>query len=106
MLHLLAQIPFPPPVSHASPWELAQAWAVVFVALGGATGLVILTRAFAQRLAGGQREPEVASAEVAELRDSVQHLTGRVGELEERIDFAERLLARERDAERLKGPKA
>jgi len=106
MLHLLAQIPLPPPVHHATPWELAQAWAVVFVALGGASGFVILMRAWAQRLSASQREPEVSPADVAELRDGVQHLGGRVGELEERIDFAERLLARERDAERLKGPKA
>jgi ubiquinone biosynthesis protein UbiJ len=98
------QLP-PPGVPHESAWLIAQSIAVVLATLGGVTGALMLIRALAQRLARPHQEA-LPSAEVAELHDTVQHLTGRVGELEERIDFAERLLARERDADRLKGPKA
>lgn len=100
----IIQLP-PPGVPHASPWEIAQSIAIVIVALGGVTGALMFVRALAQRLGHPRVEPS-AGPEVVELRDTMQHLSGRVGELEERIDFAERLLARERDAERLKGPKA
>jgi hypothetical protein len=36
-------------------------------------------------------------AEVAELRQSLEAMQRRIGELEERVDFAERLLAKPRD---------
>ena len=42
-------------------------------------------------------------AEADQLRDQVERLAGDVAELQERVDFTERLLARQRDAERLKG---
>jgi hypothetical protein len=42
--------------------------------------------------------------EAAELRQSIEALQNRLAEVEERIDFAERLLATHRDAERLEAP--
>ena len=106
---MLQGTPLPPiiqlPPHGASPWVLAQAIALVVATLGGVAGVLLLIRAVARRLSHSPTDG-VASAEVAELRDAMQHLTGRVGELEERLDFAERLLARERDTDRLKGPKA
>jgi hypothetical protein len=85
---------------------MAQAMVLIVVAVGGVAGVLILVRAWARRLSHPPSDGGEALADVAEMRDAVQHLTGRVGELEERLDFAERLLARDRDAERLKGPKA
>ncbi len=46
-----------------------------------------------------QSDPDVA--EVAELRQSLEAMQHRVAELEERVDFTERLLAKKRDADRL-----
>ncbi len=39
--------------------------------------------------------------EVAELRQSLETMQHRISELEERVDFTERLLAKQRDADRL-----
>lgn len=75
---------------------------------GGLLGWKLLTplvTALARRLEG-KPASLVDSAEVAELRARLQELEGqqaRVLELEERIDFAERLLAQQRDAARI-GP--
>lgn len=44
-------------------------------------------------------------AEGARLVDEVAALTQRLAEVEERLDFAERLLAREREASRLEPPR-
>ncbi len=65
--------------------------------------LVPLVQALAKRLEGKSAtaaDPE----EIADLRARVQQLEaehGRVLELEERVDFAERLLAKQRDTARL-----
>ena len=45
-----------------------------------------------------------ADSEVAELRQTVDSLQQRLGDVEERLDFAERLLAKQRDADRLGSP--
>jgi hypothetical protein len=45
----------------------------------------------------------VPDADASRLRSELEDLQKRVGELEERLDFAERLLAKQRDAERLGG---
>ncbi len=72
----------------------------VYVAVLIARGLV--GRWLAPRPHGG---PDVSA-----LQENVQRMSGeladvhqQVGDLQERVDFAERLLARQRDAERLKG---
>jgi flagellar biosynthesis/type III secretory pathway M-ring protein FliF/YscJ len=60
-------------------------------------------RAWARRIGGEAANPALAD-EVAELRERMAELEGsstRLQELEERVDFAERLLAKRDEAERL-----
>jgi Tfp pilus assembly protein PilN len=63
-----------------------------------------LMRALARRIEGRQAASPALQAEIEQLRarvadvDVLQH---RVAELEERVDFAERLLAQKREPERL-----
>jgi ubiquinone biosynthesis protein UbiJ len=45
--------------------------------------------------------PRAAGTEVAELRDEVDDLRRQLAEVHERLDFAERLLTKSREAERL-----
>lgn len=62
-----------------------------------------LGKALARRLEGSAGRPEVTDAGVAGLAERIAELEerdNRMHELEERLDFAERLLA-QRDAERL-----
>jgi hypothetical protein len=62
-----------------------------------------LARALARRLEGGTASKELL-AEVDGLRGRVHELEegqGRLAELEERLDFAERLLAQSREPDRL-----
>jgi hypothetical protein len=74
----------------------------VVVVSGGATVLT-LARAFAKRIAGGaggSREIEALRDEVALLRAEVDELHGRVApvdEIQNRLDFAERLLSQARE---------
>ncbi|HWP36182.1 MAG TPA: hypothetical protein VNL18_01390 [Gemmatimonadales bacterium] len=52
-------------------------------------------------------ESQALRAELAELKrrlETVDELAGRVGEIEERMDFAERLLTQQRESGRLGGP--
>jgi prefoldin subunit 5 len=42
--------------------------------------------------------------EISELRQSLDAVQNRLSEVEERLDFTERLLAKQRDAERLGSP--
>ena len=78
---------------------------VVALAVLG-TGSVLLwplIRALARRLESGGRNAQF-QGEVDALRDRLQQLEqsqGRVVELEERVDFAERLLAHGREPDRL-----
>jgi hypothetical protein len=57
-----------------------------------------LGKAWADRIAG-RTGPD--DAEVQSLRADVEDLRARLGETEERLDFAERLLSNQRDAEQL-----
>jgi hypothetical protein len=68
-------------------------------ALGAA--IVTLAKGYARRFEGtAPAEVDALRAEVAELRG----LPERVQELEERLDFAERMLAQRREADRLPPP--
>ena len=80
--------------------EIAIAWAIVIATLAGAVSIVTFARA---RLRATAKSGEQDPRELADLRDSVQRLSGEVADLNERVDFAERLLAKQRDGERLKG---
>ncbi len=87
--------------------------AIVFIFGGGATFLLAISpvgKAFAERIrrSGGAGLPEDLRAELDQVRSEVvadmQQLRTEVGELSERMDFAERLLAKQRD-ERLAPPR-
>ncbi|HEX9293850.1 MAG TPA: hypothetical protein VF873_09190 [Gemmatimonadales bacterium] len=50
---------------------------------------------------GFPHQSDADVAEVAELRQNLEAMQHRVAELEERVDFTERLLAKQRDTDRL-----
>jgi hypothetical protein len=84
--------------------------APVIVSLGlfvflGVVALGPIGRAFAERLRGKGHEPALDSAEVEALRDELAGLRQLVGELAERQDFTERLLAQTREKGLLAAPK-
>ncbi len=60
-----------------------------------------LVRALAHRVAA-RNAPD---ADAAELRQALAAMQTRLGELEERVDFAERLRAKQRESERLPAPR-
>lgn len=76
---------------------------VIALTLGVVVSAARLASAYARRI--GSRPPVdlPSRADTEELREQVQRLTSDMAELQERVDFTERLLARQRDAERLKG---
>lgn len=61
-----------------------------------------LGKALAERIAG-RSEDRYGDGEVQRLRQEVEDLRGALGEVQERLDFAERLLVQRRDPE-LPGP--
>lgn len=62
-----------------------------------------LGKALAERLAGRRAAPLEDAGAVLELRQDVEDLRATLGEVQERLDFAERLLVQRRDPE-LPGP--
>jgi hypothetical protein len=75
----------------------------VLVVVASAVLLRPVMRAWARRIGGDAANPALAD-EVAELRERMAELEGsgtRLQELEERVDFAERMLAKRDEAERL-----
>lgn len=100
------QIPLPTtPVSHGPGPGLSDAAAVIMVLAILSTALVLmwpLMRALARRLDGGvskdlQLEVDVLRSRLQQLEDG----QARMAELEERLDFAERMLAQSREPDRL-----
>lgn len=97
----LAQVPAPPP------WVTLPPAVIVLVTLAmcAAAAVVLwpLMRAIGRRIEGRAHDPALQD-ELARLRARVDELEGaqlRVAELEERVDFAERLLAQRREHEPL-----
>ena len=81
---------------------------IVLFVMMGAVGLSFspVGRALARRLGGGDKGESAESAALAEvdaLREELQALRGEVGEMQERLDFTERLLAQAREQGKL-GP--
>jgi flagellar biosynthesis/type III secretory pathway M-ring protein FliF/YscJ len=102
---VIAQAPPAPEVIFDQPWMLLgsnQIFALIIVSILVA-GAVLwpLMRALGRRLEGGSDEPELGAvrAELEDLRRQVASLAdvSRVAELEERVDFAERLLAQQHE---------
>ena len=52
---------------------------------------------------GRHRGLPASDDEIGELRQNLETMQNRVAELEERVDFAERLLAKHREGDRLSG---
>jgi hypothetical protein len=81
-----------------------EAFAAIFVLGGGLWVVRPLAAALAKRIAGEHRPPEMDGADREAILTELQQLRQEMGELQERVDFAERLLARQRDADRLAPP--
>ena len=81
---------------------------IPIVAVGGFFAWMIslspLGKAFAERLRHGPVAPNVGGPEREELAAAVDDLRREVAELAERVDFTERLLARQKDVERVAPP--
>ena len=114
-MSLLQQAPPVPPVQQAPTLpgsEVAvtgslEGWDAVLLLLGAAALLVVvlwpLIRAVARRIEAGGAAAE-AQPDLEGLRERVRLLEEsqpRLAELEERLDFAERLLAQQREPDRL-----
>ncbi len=114
LVRVIVQVPAPPPPpeqvlqighSNAMPPEAIAVFILVSI-IAGTLLLWPLIRAFARRIenkgqlgAGGQEELDQLRQRVAQLEE----LPHRVMELEERADFAERMLTQTREPERLPG---
>lgn len=109
----MTQTPFPsPPIDPNYVFsQLMPLISIVTVIVVGAIGLRVVFKtpvgeAIARRIRGG-RHPDLQTdpgleGHRAEMEDRMLHLQERIGELEERLDFTERLLAANR--ERQVGP--
>ncbi len=87
--------------------------AIIFIFGGGTLFLLAISpvgKAIAERIRrqGGPAVAEDVQAELEGIRaehlDEVRQLRGEMAEFAERLDFAERLLATQREAERLARP--
>lgn len=115
MVQQVPPIPPVPPISEVilqgpqilPPWMLIPppVVALIFLAAIAAAAVVLypLFSAIGRRIEGRTADPAL-QREVEELRERVRDLEagqGRYVELEERLDFAERLLAQRREVEQL-----
>jgi len=109
----MTQTPFPsPPLDPNYVFsQLVPLLSIVTLVVVGAIGLRLVFRtpvgeAIARRIRQGRHPDRFADPAGegyrAEMEDRVMHLQERIGELEERVDFTERLLAASR--ERQLGP--
>lgn len=108
---VVVQVPPVPPIPEIvglPPWALLSEPALVLISLAFFAATVLITfplvRAIARRLEGRRTPDPAMLAEVDELRARVAELEqqqDRFHELEERIDFTERLLAQQREQARL-----
>jgi hypothetical protein len=86
-----------------------EALVAVFFFGGAAIVLRPIAGAIARRIGGDTRRgptPDDVTALRAELGEELEQVRQQVGELAERVDFTERLLAKQRDGERLAPPRA
>jgi TolA-binding protein len=75
-------------------WALGIAVIMIAIQIG---------RAISGKARRYQRGSQDSDTNVDELRQSLDAMQHRVAELEERVDFAERLLAKQRESDRLGG---
>jgi hypothetical protein len=102
----VVQVPTPPPPPELPDWmfntgpeplEIAIAVVVVVASIGGLGILWMLVRGLVRKWTQPPANQEV----LEDLRHAVQRLSAEVGELHERMDFAERMLATQREPARL-----
>jgi hypothetical protein len=75
-----------------------EAFAFIAIVIGSAKILAPFASALAERLRpGAEREPD------PRLADEIEQMRLRLAEVEERLDFAERLLARGGEADQIRG---
>ena len=80
------------------------AFVLFFVFGGGFWVLRPVAAAIAKRIAGEHRRPAADPQERDALVAEVEQLRQEMTEMQERLDFAERLLAKQRGADRLAPP--
>jgi len=80
-------------------WAIAVG--IILIAVSLSKAVPALVRAFADRIADRTTTPGTIASPAPQVLDDLQR---RVAELEERVDFAERLLAKQREGERLAKP--
>ena len=80
---------------------------VAFMAFMAALFLITrpLIAAFARRISREPAPPPMPEGTVDELRADLEDAHRRIAGLEERVDFAERMLAKQREPERLVPPR-
>ncbi len=85
-------------------------WIIPSGAIGVAFLIVVTgtVQTVARRVTGrvGGTDGKDMSEELSRVVQALEDVQRRLGELEERVDFAERLLAKERDEARLAPPKS
>jgi hypothetical protein len=80
-------------------WAIGTAFVIVVVA----AAQVVMRRLLGGRVSRSAG-PNPTEPDLAHLTQALDDVQRRLGELEERLDFAERLLAKDRVAERLSPP--
>ncbi|HYT99132.1 MAG TPA: hypothetical protein VEK85_02060 [Gemmatimonadales bacterium] len=86
----------------------AVAVLIPIVAIGGFFGLMIvrtLSKAYTAKLQAGNQAGAGSEARQEELAATVEELRREVAELAERVDFTERLLAKQHDGQKLAPPR-
>jgi hypothetical protein len=81
-----------------TPMEIAGAVALVVATIGSVAILWLFVRGWLRRWSS---PPPPDGGAIQELRHTVHQLSAEVGELQERLDFAERVLASRGEPERL-----
>jgi hypothetical protein len=82
-------------------WPTVAFGSIILLVLGG----VVLLRFLPQPKSRGLAQPEREALEDLQVRlEQLDQVQERIGELEERVDFTERLLAKQREGERLALP--
>jgi hypothetical protein len=105
---ILVQVPTPapPPAPEIPEWlfnrgpdpvEIAIAVVIVVASLGGLGMLWMIVRGLVRKWT----QPAVGQETLDGLKHAVQQLSAEVGELHERMDFAERMLAAHREPARI-----
>jgi len=83
-------------------WPTVAFGAIILLVLGG----VVLLRFLPQPKSRVVNQPEREALEDIQVRlGQLDQMQERISELEERVDFAERVLAKQREGERLGPPK-